>query len=227
MPKLPPEIIDQIISSTDLETAIETKNDYAIKKFYDKNIHTWKWAAENGYYKIMKWLYKKYYLTNNIDECDEFYASYGYAYEYSFRNDDFYASYDYDYEYSFEYQYLHKYKQMNKIPLKLFNKIISYTDFQTAFIIKSSYGIKKLYNKQIHTMNWAAKNGNADIFKWIYKNCYYNDEIHEFETKSEEAESIAKANGHSGIVLILHGGGSAPVLYIQSTNLDIEDGGWL
>jgi hypothetical protein len=37
---LPPEIVDQIISSTDLETAVIMKNDYNIKKFYNKSIHT-------------------------------------------------------------------------------------------------------------------------------------------------------------------------------------------
>jgi len=55
---LPPEIIDQIISLTDLETAIVMKNDYSIKKFYNESIHTVNDAAMNGHLETLKWLHK-------------------------------------------------------------------------------------------------------------------------------------------------------------------------
>lgn len=60
MSKLPHELIDKIILYTDLETCLKAfkwKNEYIIKKIYDKKIHTLIWAAGNGHLETLKWLY--------------------------------------------------------------------------------------------------------------------------------------------------------------------------
>ena len=55
---LPTEIIDRIlVIHNDFNTAVSLKNEYVIKKLYDKNKHTWNWAAENGCLDVVKWLY--------------------------------------------------------------------------------------------------------------------------------------------------------------------------
>ena len=46
MEKLPREIRDEIMLSTNFETVIKNDNKYAIKKLYNPKIHTWKWAAK-------------------------------------------------------------------------------------------------------------------------------------------------------------------------------------
>jgi hypothetical protein len=100
---LSPELIDYIISLTDLKTAvlmknkyaiyklfdpkicfwwdlntdIRNKNNYAINKFYNPNLHTWDWAATYGYLDVIKWLHK-----NGIKGCSsstmDYAAEHGY-----------------------------------------------------------------------------------------------------------------------------------------------------
>ena len=54
---LPIEIIDQIISHTTFEQAINISN-YAAKKLYNPRKHNVFWAVENNNLAALKWLHK-------------------------------------------------------------------------------------------------------------------------------------------------------------------------
>jgi hypothetical protein len=55
---LPTELIDAIILHTDFQTSVTLGNEYTSFKFYIPIIHTWNWAAENGYINVIKWLHQ-------------------------------------------------------------------------------------------------------------------------------------------------------------------------
>lgn len=57
---------------------------------------------------------------------------------------------------------------MDKLPVEIIDKIILYTNFEIAIIIGSNYCINKFYDKKTHTIKWAAKNGEFEIFKFLY-----------------------------------------------------------
>ena len=54
--ELPIEIVEQILQNLQFEQVIGFSN-YVTKKFYNPEIHTWNWAAENGYLEVVKWLH--------------------------------------------------------------------------------------------------------------------------------------------------------------------------
>jgi hypothetical protein len=55
---LPIEIVDYIVSLTDLETAVRCNNKYAIRKLYNKERHTIEWAVINNKLDVLKYLVK-------------------------------------------------------------------------------------------------------------------------------------------------------------------------
>lgn len=57
---LPQEIYDEIIGLTDFITAVKAHHSRASAQLYDKNVHTWEWAAEGGHLDVLKWLQKNH-----------------------------------------------------------------------------------------------------------------------------------------------------------------------
>ncbi len=55
-------------------------------------------------------------------------------------------------------------------PIKIIDKIIQFTDFQTAVSIKNVFCIKKMFNPKIHTWNWSAGGGHLEVVKWLHMN---------------------------------------------------------
>lgn len=58
---------------------------------------------------------------------------------------------------------------MPKLPKEMTDKIVMYTDLETAIKAKNIYSVKKFYDIEIHNMEWAAKTGDLEIMKTIYK----------------------------------------------------------
>lgn len=56
---------------------------------------------------------------------------------------------------------------MNRLPTELIDKIILYTNINTAIIVKNNYAIGKLYDKKIHTLIWSIKNNHLEFLKWM------------------------------------------------------------
>lgn len=55
---LPNEIFDNIlIKLGNFKLAIQLKNEYVINKLYNPKIHTWNYAASNGYLHVIRWLH--------------------------------------------------------------------------------------------------------------------------------------------------------------------------
>lgn len=57
--KLPIELIYEICKYINFNNVVCLFPKIAIK-FYDKRIHTWKWASKNKYIEVMKWLFDKH-----------------------------------------------------------------------------------------------------------------------------------------------------------------------
>jgi hypothetical protein len=85
--------------------------------------------------------------------------------------------------------------KLNKIlPNEIIDKIILYTDLETALKIKNEYCIKKLYNRECHTINISASNGHLETIKWLIK------KNHSYSNKSI---TNAAENGHLEVVEFL------------------------
>ncbi len=74
-------------------------------------------------------------------------------------------------------------------PRELQDLILLNTDFNTAIICKNEYVIKKLYNHKVHTWDYAVKNGNIGILKWLHKNNILGNDKY---ILNEAVENIAK-----------------------------------
>lgn len=83
---------------------------------------------------------------------------------------------------------------MSKFPQELIDKIIAYTDLETAIAAKNEYNINQFYNKHRHTILQSAKNGNLETIKWLY-----NKGI----SFKEESVYLAAENGHTKVVQFL------------------------
>ena len=55
--QLPQELIDNIFIFTNFSIAVTYNNQWAIKKFYNPNIHTYLWSVHNNQLNIIKWLW--------------------------------------------------------------------------------------------------------------------------------------------------------------------------
>lgn len=78
----------------------------------------------------------------------------------------------------------------NKCFIHLQDLIILYTNI----IFKNSYAINKLYNPNIHNINWASKYGHLEVVQYlnfIGKTC------------TEDAMNEARGNGHLEVVKYL------------------------
>ena len=81
-------------------------------------------------------------------------------------------------------------------PKEIQDKILLYTDFETAPKAGNEYCIKKLYDPKKHTWKWACKNGHLDVVKFLHKN----------RTKgcTTYAMNLASKYGHLEVVKFLH-----------------------
>jgi hypothetical protein len=61
-----------------------------------------------------------------------------------------------------------KQKQNQKLPQELVDIIFAYAGIETVIEIKNNYLFKKIYEKKIHTMEWAIMNGHLETIKWLY-----------------------------------------------------------
>ncbi len=77
-------------------------------------------------------------------------------------------------------------------PIEIIDKIIQFTDFQTAVSIKNAFCIKKMFNPTIHTWNWSAGGGHLEVIKWLHLN--------RTEGYNAFAMDFASKNGHLEIV---------------------------
>ena len=56
-----------------------------------------------------------------------------------------------------------------KLPIEIKQEIILYIEFNK--VVKLFPRIAKyIYNKEIHTWNWAVENGHVDVIKWLHIN---------------------------------------------------------
>jgi hypothetical protein len=61
-------------------------------------------------------------------------------------------------------------KKIPKLPQEIIDIIFSYAGIETVIEIKNNYVFKQIYEKKIHTMSWAIKNGHLETIKWLYYN---------------------------------------------------------
>ena len=87
------------------------------------------------------------------------------------------------------------------LPQELIDEIFSKTDFQTCVKIGNEYGINKLFNPLLHTIEWACSNGEFDIVKYLVYKGY---------TPTPFSIDNASANGHLCIVKYLYNMGILP-----------------
>ena len=83
---------------------------------------------------------------------------------------------------------------MPKFPQELVDKIIAYTNLETAIKTNNEYNIGRFYNKHRHTILQSAKNGNLETIKWLYNKGM---------SFKEESVFLAAENGHTKIVQFL------------------------
>lgn len=55
-----------------------------------------------------------------------------------------------------------------QLPLELIERTLLYIDFEKVIMI-SDYAAKRLYNPNVQTCDWLAKNNNLDVFRWFRK----------------------------------------------------------
>jgi hypothetical protein len=83
-----------------------------------------------------------------------------------------------------------------RVPVEIYDAIVTQTDFVTAVRLENEYAIGKLYDVDEHTWDWAAKNGHLEFVKWLHEN--------RAEGCSTWAMDGAADNGHLEIVKWLH-----------------------
>ena len=57
IPAIPTELIDKIYMYMPFEKVVSLSK-FVSLKLYNKTVHTWKWAAENGHLEVVKWLHE-------------------------------------------------------------------------------------------------------------------------------------------------------------------------
>ena len=64
---------------------------------------------------------------------------------------------------------------MFQLPIEIQDKILLYTDLDTAIKCKNEYVINKLYDR--NSFSYAIENGHLETVKWIYNNLAGGREI--------------------------------------------------
>lgn len=59
-------------------------------------------------------------------------------------------------------------RKIRKLPQELIDIIFAYAGIETVIMIKNNYLFKRIYEKKIHTMEWAIMNGHLETIKWLY-----------------------------------------------------------
>jgi len=90
---------------------------------------------------------------------------------------------------------------MALLPNELILEIYEHIEFEEIFKHLEVFDVlncvtNKKYNKEIHTWNWAAKNGHLEVVKWLHEN--------RKEGSTTKAMDFAAEYGHLEILKFLH-----------------------
>ena len=81
---------------------------------------------------------------------------------------------------------------MDYLPIELIDKIVEYTDFETAVKLKRDFVAEKLYGSSNCTFYSAASGGHLEVVKWLHFNRVKGCTV--------IAMNIAAENGHLEVV---------------------------
>ena len=83
------------------------------------------------------------------------------------------------------------------LPQEIIDNILLFVnDIGLCFQLENYYCIKKIYNKDIHTWDWASETGNLQFIRWLHTD--------KSEGPTTKAMDYAATNGHLNVVKFLH-----------------------
>jgi ankyrin repeat protein len=178
MKRLPQELIDYIFLLTDFETCINYKDNISniiIKKLYDKNIHTWNWAAKNGHLNVIKWLHEN--ISKDINYEDNLCTTWAIDWAAIYGNLDI-------------IKFLHE-NRTEGCTRWAMNGAAYYGNLEIVKFLHEN----RTEGCTIYAMNWAAYYGHLEVVKFLHEN--------RKEGCTEFAMEYAAKNRHQEVIKFL------------------------